>query len=281
MVALNKTYLKTLTPDRSAKDSGHRYYSPEISRWLSRDPIEEEGGLNLYGFVANCTQGQIDPLGTIKWNTLNKMGQYTPTEGLLKGVEIAYFRVQADDDFMIKPTPTVKNRVIVAMNGDFNCHGFTFQGLGKVGLQVPQPPPTPPVTVALNVSLQHGAEWEALVHDSWKVICCGAAKPGDIVVFDTGSFTELNHSGILVSVETVPTQDGRHAIDETKSTVANKRGWKGNFGVDEIQVILAAPPNYGKYTCFTKTFPAYYLVGSSCCDLGPNERRGPASLYPN
>lgn len=41
MVALNKTYRKTLTPYRSAQDSGHRFYSPEISRWLSRDPIGE------------------------------------------------------------------------------------------------------------------------------------------------------------------------------------------------------------------------------------------------
>ncbi len=63
MVALNKTYLKALTPDRSAKDSGHRFYSPEISRWLSRDPIEEEGGANAYAFCANAPQSFVDPLG--------------------------------------------------------------------------------------------------------------------------------------------------------------------------------------------------------------------------
>ena len=32
---------------------GYRYYSPNMGRWLSRDPIEERGGLNLYGFVNN------------------------------------------------------------------------------------------------------------------------------------------------------------------------------------------------------------------------------------
>ena len=26
---------------------GYRYYSPSLGRWISRDPIEEEGGLNL------------------------------------------------------------------------------------------------------------------------------------------------------------------------------------------------------------------------------------------
>ncbi len=33
--------------------SNYRYYSPEQGRWLSRDPIEEKGGWNLYGFVSN------------------------------------------------------------------------------------------------------------------------------------------------------------------------------------------------------------------------------------
>jgi len=32
---------------------GFRYYVPETGRWLNRDPIEETGGLNLYGFVGN------------------------------------------------------------------------------------------------------------------------------------------------------------------------------------------------------------------------------------
>jgi RHS repeat-associated protein len=32
---------------------GFRYYQPTTGRWLSRDPIEEKGGLNLYDFVSN------------------------------------------------------------------------------------------------------------------------------------------------------------------------------------------------------------------------------------
>jgi len=34
-----------------------------IYRWLSRDPIEEDGGLNLYGFVDNEPIGLVDMLG--------------------------------------------------------------------------------------------------------------------------------------------------------------------------------------------------------------------------
>ena len=32
-------------------------------RWPSRDPIEERGGVNLYGFVGNLAINQIDVLG--------------------------------------------------------------------------------------------------------------------------------------------------------------------------------------------------------------------------
>jgi RHS repeat-associated protein len=42
---------------------GYRYYSPELGRWLNRDPIEEEGGLNLYGFVGNDPVNRWDRLG--------------------------------------------------------------------------------------------------------------------------------------------------------------------------------------------------------------------------
>lgn len=49
---------------------GHRYYDPVIGRWPSRDPIEEEGGLNLYGFVKNRTLNGYDYLGMeIVWHT--------------------------------------------------------------------------------------------------------------------------------------------------------------------------------------------------------------------
>ena len=42
---------------------GYRYYDPELGRWLSRDPIGEDGGLNLYGFVGNEPISRADLLG--------------------------------------------------------------------------------------------------------------------------------------------------------------------------------------------------------------------------
>ena len=40
-----------------------RPYSPSTGRFLSRDRIEEEGGLNLYGFVENAPVNFVDPFG--------------------------------------------------------------------------------------------------------------------------------------------------------------------------------------------------------------------------
>ena len=42
---------------------GYRFYNPMDGRWLSRDPIEEQGGWNLYGFVANDAVSRYDALG--------------------------------------------------------------------------------------------------------------------------------------------------------------------------------------------------------------------------
>ena len=42
---------------------GYRFYSPETGRWINRDPIEEDGGLNLYGFVGNDGVNHFDPFG--------------------------------------------------------------------------------------------------------------------------------------------------------------------------------------------------------------------------
>lgn len=42
---------------------GYRYYDPLTGRWPSRDPIEERGGMNLYGFVSNDGVNVYDILG--------------------------------------------------------------------------------------------------------------------------------------------------------------------------------------------------------------------------
>ena len=40
-----------------------RYYSPDLGRWLNRDPLGESGGFNLYAIAANNIINLIDYLG--------------------------------------------------------------------------------------------------------------------------------------------------------------------------------------------------------------------------
>jgi RHS repeat-associated protein len=41
----------------------HRAYDPVVGRWLSRDPIGEKGGYNLYAYVVGNPIGKADPSG--------------------------------------------------------------------------------------------------------------------------------------------------------------------------------------------------------------------------
>ena len=44
---------------------GYRYYLPSLGRWISRDPIDEEGGVNLYPYAANVQRfAQRDPVAS-------------------------------------------------------------------------------------------------------------------------------------------------------------------------------------------------------------------------
>ncbi|MCU8197371.1 RHS repeat-associated core domain-containing protein [Vibrio vulnificus] len=42
---------------------GYRFYSPYQRRWLNRDPLEEQGGINLYAYVNGDPLGYVDPDG--------------------------------------------------------------------------------------------------------------------------------------------------------------------------------------------------------------------------
>lgn len=42
------------------------FYDSNLGRWLNRDPIEEEGGVNNYGFVFNDPVKLVDPFGLVE-----------------------------------------------------------------------------------------------------------------------------------------------------------------------------------------------------------------------
>ena len=55
---------KYIDPETELYYYGYRFYSPVLRRWINRDPIEEKGGLNLYGFCVNDGVNWFDALGT-------------------------------------------------------------------------------------------------------------------------------------------------------------------------------------------------------------------------
>lgn len=58
---------------------GYRFYSPSVGRWMTRDPLGEAGGANLYQMVGNNPINYIDPLGLMQF----KRGVRLSNQGLL------------------------------------------------------------------------------------------------------------------------------------------------------------------------------------------------------
>lgn len=56
----------------------YRAYDPDTGRWLSRDPVGESAGLNLYSYVGANPINRIDPLGE-DWVYSQSTGQLTNT----------------------------------------------------------------------------------------------------------------------------------------------------------------------------------------------------------
>ena len=45
--------------------SGYRFYNPDLGRWVSRDPIGEEGDINIYALVWNSPIDFFDILESV------------------------------------------------------------------------------------------------------------------------------------------------------------------------------------------------------------------------
>jgi RHS repeat-associated protein len=62
---------------------GRRFYDPTFQRWLSRDPISESGGINLYGYCGNNPVSFYDPQGLCWWNWYDNLAKWAQGESAL------------------------------------------------------------------------------------------------------------------------------------------------------------------------------------------------------
>jgi RHS repeat-associated protein len=120
---------------------GYRYYDPLTGRWPSRDPIEEEGGTNLYGFVVNDGVNWIDVLGEEPMKT-DKAGTIAPTvesgwkrraDGRWeKSVEAFSNDHMTEEEKEIGDTKPYKNSKLL----DWGCKGVTHAMLQKTDVSL-------------------------------------------------------------------------------------------------------------------------------------------------
>jgi len=64
---------------------GFRYYSPSLGRWISRDPIDEDDGPNIYAFIRNAGVNNFDPLGMSSGTAADNEAAMAGGEGMGSG----------------------------------------------------------------------------------------------------------------------------------------------------------------------------------------------------
>ena len=99
-----KTANSRFKPVVSVSISNYRYYSPELGRWLSREPLEEWGSINLYSFVYNIPTTWWDYIGNEPKsskptkNPFNPKGYNTKDDAGIAGSIEAGRRTRTDEN---------------------------------------------------------------------------------------------------------------------------------------------------------------------------------------
>ena len=80
---------------------GYRYLSPNSGRWVSRDPIGERGGRNLFSFVSNDPVDWADILGTSPREQSQNIQEPYPPPGSLDGKRVCESEIIVDHLFNV------------------------------------------------------------------------------------------------------------------------------------------------------------------------------------
>jgi len=99
---------------------GYRFYSPTQATWLNRDPIAENGGLNVYAFVQNDPQNRVDSLGLFNINF--------GVHGMPSGIDLPFREPElskgcCDGEEYYKKTQCCENKKVVNKTSYWVCRG--------------------------------------------------------------------------------------------------------------------------------------------------------------
>ena len=181
-----------------------RYYLPLIHRWLNRDPIEEDGGINLYGFCRNSPLFFFDDFGgefRFAGDPNDHGGKYIPLWGPNSGsfsVKWEYegsdccgeekesetygpiFFNAISDYYPVWNTETIDEGVPIpyrtpafGVNGTSGAtQGFVYGDKGKLTITITWTSSNPPPETRFNPTgvtdyTQHGATWNMPNHFPW------------------------------------------------------------------------------------------------------------------
>ena len=197
---------------------GYRFYDPETGRWPSRDPIEEAGGLNLYGFVKNDGVNAWDYLGLLADATNIKNGDSCPSCcKTCKGSGAAKPTI-ADNgtkghDVKIKVTsPTFANEYVDGYTGTDDCCAVRYywyscyykkctQNTGLEFNKTVTPVRGAPAWTALAVKIQ-----------AWKICKCENGKWSCV---DSGQGQTLGSNSLIYSLDQTKDLDKANWIFQT------------------------------------------------------------------
>lgn len=117
---------------------GLRYYSAKLGRWISRDPLGESGGFNLYGYCGNDPVNRWDYLGLIEltpdqmemyWNIFIKNAAEASPEQLKRMYESAQNRLLSYNYLHIKHAIGLQNTDAVKEYLARNYPGVDYSNL--------------------------------------------------------------------------------------------------------------------------------------------------------
>ena len=72
----------------------HRYYDPQTGRFLTRDPMGYDGGINLYGYVGNDPVNMVDSSGYAGGPGFKAGGDFSNGTGEYKNMVIMFIEME-------------------------------------------------------------------------------------------------------------------------------------------------------------------------------------------